>query len=152
MDDDDDLLDATEATFAPFVEIDLAYETGAAGMDPGGWRAFEIWTRNRIYGCDWTMHCTRVTERSSGSEVADHPLLGARLSGGQVKREGALEITHPLPRPGCEAVFERTGTKGFVTTSTVTRVVLRLRVVSVPIQEAAPTWDDISRSGQRFRR
>jgi len=34
--------------------------------------------------------------------------------------------------------------KGYVSTSTVTRVVLRLRVLTVPHEHVQPTWDRLS--------
>ena len=60
--------------------------------------------------------------------------------------DDALEISYPIPRPGNEAVFERTERKGFVTTSTVTRVVLKLRVLTVPHDQGQQTWDEVTSS------
>ncbi|MEM1415841.1 MAG: hypothetical protein AAGH15_13115 [Myxococcota bacterium] len=139
----------TQTTLPPFVEVELVYETGTAGMGDAPWGAFVVWTQNRVYHCDQTMRCIEVIHRESERPDREHPLIGARLSGGQVKQDDAIEITYPCPRPGCEAVFERPGVKGYVTTSTVTRVVLRLRVLTVPLQRAAPTWDDLTASGRR---
>jgi len=138
--------DATQATLPPFVEVELVYETGRPGMQPSRWRAFEIWTRNRVYSCDWTMTCIEVIDRKTGNQDPDNSLIGCRLSGGQVRNEEAIEVTYPCPRPGCEAVFEHAARKGFITTSTVTRVVLRLRVLTVPHQQIKPTWDDLTSS------
>ncbi|MEM9072483.1 MAG: hypothetical protein AAGE52_28510 [Myxococcota bacterium] len=140
--------DPTQASLPPFVEVELVYETGHTGMAGGPWRAFEVWTQNRIYSCDWTMTCIEVADRESGTPDPDHSLLGARLSGGQVRRDDAIEVIYPCPRPGCEAVFEHPVRKGFVTTSTVTRVVLRLRVLTVPHQQIEPTWDDLTTTGR----
>ncbi len=54
-------------------------------------------------------------------------------------------MTHPFPRPDTEAVFEYRGLrKGYVSTSTVTRVVLRLRVLTVPHERVQPPWDQLS--------
>ncbi|HJK93097.1 MAG TPA: hypothetical protein RMH85_03740 [Polyangiaceae bacterium LLY-WYZ-15_(1-7)] len=144
-----DTSDATQATLPPFVEVELVYETGHPGMDTTPWRAFEIWTRNRIYSCDWRMRCIEVLARASGEPDPKHPLLGARLAGGQVQQDDAIEVTSPCPRPGCEAVFEHPKAKGYVTTSTVSRVVLRLRVLTVPQKRIEPTWDDLTESWRR---
>ncbi|MCZ7678508.1 MAG: hypothetical protein M5U28_06935 [Sandaracinaceae bacterium] len=59
-----------------------------------------------------------------------------------------MELSHPFPRPGSEAVFEQS--KGrqvrFSQTSTVTRVVLRLRVLTVASDNILPTWEEITGS------
>lgn len=136
--------DQTAVTLPPFVEVELVYETGRAGMPQGKWRALEIWTRNRVYSVDWTMTCIGVVDRQTMQENPNHTMLGCRLAGGQTKEEDAIEITYPCPRPGCEAVFEHTTRKGFMTTSTVLRVVLRLRVLTVPHNQVTPTWDDLT--------
>ena len=139
-----DFEDSTQSTLSPFVEVELVYETGKPGMEPSQWRAFQIWTRNRIYSCDWTMTCIEVVDRKSGKQDQEHTLLGCRLSGGQVRQNDAIEVTYPCPRPGCEAVFEHPTRRGYITTSTVTRVVMRLRVLTVPHQQVNPTWDDLT--------
>lgn len=141
--------DKTQATFPPFVEVELVYETGRPGMANEGWRSFEVWTMNRVYSCDWTMTCIEVVDRKTGAKVLDHSLLGCRLSGGQTQNQDAIEVCYPCPRPGCEAVFERPGRKGYVTTSQVSRVVLRLRVLTVPLQQMEPTWDDLTGQKQQ---
>jgi hypothetical protein len=141
--------DATQASLPPFVEVELVYQTGHAGMDTTPWRALEIWTRNRIYGCDWGLRCIEVLDRESGAPDLDNTLLGSRLAGGQLHTEEGIEVTHPWPRPGSEAVFEHSGRKGYVTTSTVTRVILRMRVLTVPQQKIEPTWDDLTMSKRR---
>lgn len=137
----------TQITLPPFVECELVYETGFPGMKTGRWRSFEVWTRNRIYSCDWTMTCIEVIERASGENVPNHSLLGARLSGGQTRTETGIEVTYPAPRPGSEAVFDRGSGRGYVSTSTVERVVLRLRVLTVEHQKhLGSTWDDLTSS------
>ncbi|MBX3251194.1 MAG: hypothetical protein KF901_28715 [Myxococcales bacterium] len=138
--------DATASTLPPFVEVEMVYETGRQGMEVSPWRALEVWTRNRIYGCDWSMRCIEVIDRETGRPDTESTLLGARLAGGQLQQDDAFEVTHPWPRPGCEAVFEHTQRKGYVTTSTVTRVLLRMRVLTVPHQRIEPTWDDLTTS------
>jgi len=136
--------DATATTLPPFVEVEFVYETGRPGMDTSPWRCFEVWTRNRIYSTDWSMVCIEVRDRESGQVVTDHTFLGAKLSGGQTREDDAIEVTYPCPRPGCEAVFEHPKRRGFMTTSTVVRVVLRLRVLTVPHADLTPTWDELT--------
>ena len=145
---DDDLgpsPDATAMSLPPFVEVELVYERGPAIIEQKEWRALEIWTRNRIYGVDWTMTCIEVIDRESNKPDRKHPLLGARLAGGQAREEGTMELTYPCPRPGCEAVFEHKAKRGsFSHTSTVLRVVLRLRVVTVQPEIANHRWAELT--------
>ena len=105
--------DATQATLPPFVEVELVYETGRPGMQPSRWRAFEIWTRNRIYSCDWTMTCIEVIDRKSGAADPRHSMIGCRLSGGQVRTEEAIEVTYPLPATGLRSGVRARGSQGF---------------------------------------
>ncbi len=138
--------DDTAASLPPFVEVELVYQTGRAGMiGSDRWQALEIWTRNRIYRCDWGGKCVQVLDRGTEKAVA-HDLLGAQLAGGQSMHDDALEISYPIPRPGNEAVFERKERKGFITTSTVTRVVLKLRVLTVAHDQGEQTWDEVTSS------
>ncbi|MDH5491576.1 MAG: hypothetical protein OEY14_06440 [Myxococcales bacterium] len=146
-DDDDFEADATAVSFPPFVEVELVYETGTAGMDQSTWRAIEIWTRNRIYSVDWKMKCVAVTDRKTDARVPNHTFLGCILSGGQRQASESIEISYPCPRPGYEAVFEHPKRRGFMTTSQVERVVMRLRVLTVPHEHLSPTWKKLTGPG-----
>jgi hypothetical protein len=146
---DDDLgpapIDATAMSLPPFVEVELVYEKGPAVIEQSLWRSLEVWTRNRIYGVDWNMTCIEVIDRESNKNDPKHPLLGARLAGGQAREDGTMELTYPCPRPGCEAVFEHKSKRGaFSHTSTVLRVVLRLRVVTVTPEVANHRWAELT--------
>ena len=139
--------DPTAVTLPPFVEVDLIHERGGEHSPIDSWRSLEIWTQNRIYSVDWSMRCIEVIDRKSGQQDHNHALLGAHLAGGQTLQEEGMELTFPCPRPGSEAVFEyRTRGHGYVNTSTVTRVVLRMRVLTVPRDSVAPTWDQLTGS------
>jgi hypothetical protein len=140
-------VDKTEVSPPPFVEVELVYERGQAGMSTDQWKSVEVWTRNRIYVVDWNMVCIEVVDRKSGKADGGHALLGAVLAGGQVQTEEGMEMTFPLPRPNTEAVFEyHDARKGYVSTSTVTRVVIRLRVLTVPRANVEPTWAELTSS------
>ena len=138
-------LGVTATTLSPFVEVDLVHEVGSASTAQAPWRALEIWTRNRIYGVDWNMVCIEVIDRDTGATDPTHALLGAKLAGGQIREDGRVELSYPCPRPGCEAVFQPANRKGgFAQTSTVLRVVLRLRVLTVIPEQMSNAWNDLT--------
>lgn len=132
----------------PAVDIDLIHERRTAPLPDHEWTFVEIWTRNTIYALDSRLVCIAVIDQNSRRSHPDHALLGARLVGGQQRDGESMELSHPFPRPGSEAVFEQS--KGrqvrFSQTSTVTRVVLRLRVLTVASDNLLPTWEEITGS------
>lgn len=141
----DEFDDKTQRSLPPFVEVEVVYQAAGPGVQSEqAWRAFEVWTKNRVYSCDWAMLCTRVVDRKTGKMDPKHSLLGARLSGGQLQGESGIEISYPCPRPGYEAVFQSKHGRGYTTTSEVTRVVLRLRVLTVSNNDLVPAWDDLT--------
>lgn len=130
----------------PAVDIDLVYERRTAPLPDQAWIFLEVWTRNTIYQLDAGLHCIDVVDQGTRRSVPDHPLRGSRLVGGQSRDGDAMELSHPFPRPGSEAVFEQSTGKHvrFSQTSTVTRVVMRLRVLTVEPEQLLPTWEDMS--------
>lgn len=92
------------------------------------------------------MRCIEVIDIASDHPIGDHGLLGARLLGGQHNDETTTYLSHPLPRPGSEAVFEqrRKADVMFSHSSTVTRVVLRLRQVSIVTGGEQTGWHEIA--------
>lgn len=130
----------------PAVDIDLVYERRSAPLPDQPWVFLEIWTRNTIYQLESSLLCIDVIDQGSRKAIADHPLRGARLVGGQSRDGDAMELSHPFPRPGSEAVFEQASGRHvrFSQTSTVTRVVMRLRVLTVEPEQLLPTWEDVS--------
>lgn len=132
---------------APAVEIELVHEVRVPPTVDRPWRMLEVWTQNTIYGVDANMRCIEVLAASTRQPVGDHGLLGARLVGGQfVENERVTHLSHPFPRPGTEAVFEKThkGVSSFSHTSPVTRVVLRMRHLTIDAGTTAPSWDEIA--------
>jgi hypothetical protein len=129
----------------PVVEIEVVHEVGPAPRDVERRRTVEVWTQNRVYTLDATMTCIEVTDRISRDPVSDHPFLGTRLVGGQAREGEVIELSYPFPRPGTEAVFEQSEGRraGFSRTSPVTRVVLRLHLVTVSPSHVVPTWEEI---------
>lgn len=130
----------------PAVEVELVHELRSPPYIEKPWHMLEIWTQNRIYAVDANMRCIEVIDQASQKSDGEHGLLGARLVGGQHRDGDRMHLSHPFPRPGTEAVFEQPA-KGkatkFSQSSTVTRVVLRLRHVTIGSGVEVPTWDQI---------
>lgn len=132
----------------PPLHVEVVHVQGAASLVEGTWRAVEIWTRNRIYALDQSLVCIDVVDQGTRKSSPDHPFIGARLVGGQ-RRDGTHnELSHPFPVPGSEAVFERYSGKRprLSQTSTVTRVVLRMRIINVAPDYLDQAWDEITGS------
>ena len=132
----------------PAVDVDLIYERRSAPLPDQKWTFVEVWTRNTIYALDAKLRCIEVINQANQKPDANHALLHARLVGGQRRTDQGMELSHPFPRPGSEAVFEQVRGKQvrFTQTSTVTRVVLRLRVLSVASDRLLPTWGKLTGS------
>jgi hypothetical protein len=132
----------------PLVEIEVVHQHGPAPRMEQPAQTLEVWTQNRIYTMDPGNLCVAVTDRKSGREDDRHPFLGFKLVGGQHRDGETFELSYPYPRPGTEAVFEHPSSSrgNFSRTSTVTRVVLRMHVVTVAQQRVVPTWTDITKS------
>ena len=115
-------------------------------FDAGAWTLVEIWTRNRVYHINSEFECISVISRATAQEEREHPLKGARLTGGERRNKSAhlVDIYFPLPTPGTEAVFKsgvrKTGQ--FAKTSTIERVVLRVRRVRIQTVAEGQAWDE----------
>jgi hypothetical protein len=134
----------------PAIEVELIHEVRRPPSVDRPWTMAEVWTQNRVYHIDVNMRCIEVTDIGTQKAVTDHGLLGARLLGGQHNDEKMTYLSHPFPRPGTEAVFEQSLKNDvmFSHSSTVTRVVLRLRQLSIMTGGERVTWDQIAGSGR----
>ncbi len=136
----------------PAVEIELVHEHRVPPTVDRAWRMLEVWTQNTVYGIDSNMRCIEVLDPKTRKPIGEHVLIGARLVGGQhVENDKISHLSHPFPRPGTEAVFEQTSKMDaiFSHTSPVTRVVLRLRHLTIDAGSAAPSWDEIAPPNSR---
>ena len=125
------------------VEIEVIHEQSRAPRPEPLKRCYEIWTQNTVYAVDAKMICVEVRAPSTGEVKEDHPFLGARLVGGQVQDDDSIEMSYPLPRPGSFAVFEsvKNNRRSFSRTSSVERVVLRMRIVTMIDAAQGPDWN-----------
>lgn len=136
----------------PAVEVELVHEVRRPPAVDRPWAMLEVWTQNRVYAIDVNMTCIEVVDIATKKPVPDHGLIGARLLGGQLNDDGQVFLSHPFPRPGTEAVFEQprpADTAMFSHSSTVTRVVLRLRQLTILTGGEQQSWDQIAGSGRR---
>lgn len=117
---------------SPLLDVSLHHEDGPPPPEP--WRAFEIFTRNRVYVLDAGMICIEVIDLETRREDGSHPVLGGRLVGGQRTEGEHTEIAQPFPPRGFAAVFEQRrpdGAMRYVRTSQVKRVLARQRVCRI---------------------
>ncbi|MGH7436728.1 MAG: hypothetical protein ACRENE_13725 [Polyangiaceae bacterium] len=128
------------------IEVQIVEQHGGQSFEGTSWTLFEIWTRNRIYHMNSDFECVAVISRSTGREELNHPLRGARLTGGERRNKSAhlVDIYFPLPGPGTEAVFKSDAKKHgqFAKTSTIERVVLRVRRVRISTVADSQMWDE----------
>lgn len=145
---------APQSDEPPPIEVVVVQDRRAAYTKDGAlpWRAYEIWTSNRIYMLDAEMTCMAVVNRESGRQEARHAFIGAKLTGGERMRDNMVAIAYPLPVPGTEAVFrskQANRLTRFGRTSKVERVIVRLRLTAVQLEDVGPAWDQIT---QVFKR
>ncbi|MFW6051321.1 MAG: hypothetical protein ACODAU_09115 [Myxococcota bacterium] len=138
-----------EPARGPEVHVEHIRESGSPRLLEGRWRAYEIWTAQRIYVLGDDLECMEVIDRGSGTADADNQIVGARLVGGEARDDTGriAQVSHPLPHPGARAVFAKPiGERQRMSeTSAVTRVVLRQRVVTIaPPRKKRPSWRDIT--------
>lgn len=128
------------------IEVQIVEQPGVQSFDGASWTLFEIWTRNRVYHVNPDFECIAVVSRATGREEPDHALKGARLTGGERRNKSAhlVDIYFPLPGPGTEAVFKSDKKKHgqFAKTSTIERVVLRVRRVRISTVAEGQAWDE----------
>lgn len=132
----------------PPIEIEYVHETDLAAARTTRWSMLEIWTRNRIYHVDSSMNCIAVVNRATGQGEPNHSLNGSKLTGGERRSKSAqaVEIYFPFPMPGTEAVFRNEAKRNacYGHTSTIERVVLRVRKLRVGSVDSTQAFDEVT--------
>ncbi len=134
------------------IEVEVVHQRNVAPDTLQDWTSYQIWTRHRMYALDASLRCVEVFDRDTNAVNAKHRLLGARLVGGQTSTARGMELSYPFPRPGAEAVFEHMlgGKIHFSQSSTVERVVTRMRIVAIEHEEKVhDAWETLTSSGRR---
>lgn len=126
----------------PSIEVVVVREEAVRDAPRTPWRAFEIWTMNRVYGLDASYRCIEVLDRATGNLEPENTMLGARFGGGRRQRGSSVVYSYPFPVEGSEAMFIQTAKYGC--TSTVERVVIRVREFRVRSADAPPTWEELA--------
>ena len=128
------------------IEIEVTHEHGPAPRADPMRHAYEVWTQNHVYVLDARLQCLEVRSRSEAGHKRDHPMVGARLVGGQLQQNESIEMSYPLPRPGALAVFEvkKGKRRQYPRTSPVERVVMRLHISTITSSGQVPSWDDVA--------
>jgi hypothetical protein len=128
------------------IEIQVVEQPGVQTFDETSWALFEIWTRNRVYHVNSEFRCIAVVSRATAQQEPGHALMGARLTGGERRNKSAhlVDIYFPLPGPGTEAVFKSDSKRHgqFAKTSTIERVVMRVRRVRINTVAEGQVWDE----------
>ncbi len=131
------------------VEVELR-RAPAASVLAQRLRAYEIWTKNRVYSLDVNMTCFEVIDLASGKANPKHPFVGMRCVGGQLESTRVKQLSIPLPIPGSEAVFQKRDASNRIRlaqTSKVTRVILHVHRVEVAAEGSDRAWGRITSTG-----
>jgi hypothetical protein len=132
----------TRGTDESAIEVVVVREDAVRDAPRQPWRAFEVWTRNRVYGLDASYRCIEVLDRTTGNLETDNSMLGARFGGGRRQNDTSVVYSYPFPLEGSEAMFI-SGQK-YGCTSTVERLVIRVREFRVRSVDSPPTWDELA--------
>ena len=125
-------------------KIELQFVHVAAEDLSNSWRMLEFWTANTMYGLDSSLCCIDVDSRVPGTRIPEH-LLGASLVGSQERDGNHFSISFPYPVPGMQAVFRLPDSGKHITTSSVERTILRVRMTNLDLaQGETPDWDHIT--------
>ena len=132
----------------PLVDIHVSYERGSRPNYRKLTRAVNVVTRNHVYILDSALRCVEVRKLPRGEPLTQSQYIGARLVGGYLNSDDALEMSYPFPRPGSMAVFEtmRGRSRVYHRSTAVARVELLLSVVTVTTRDGVPSWEDIVRA------
>lgn len=133
---------AIERAASQPIEVELVTQRGHTSLPQNLWSLVDIHTENRVYKVNVALQCMEVVDRKTGRKDAKHPMLGARLAGGQMADRKRSAVADPIPLPGMEALF-RLPTGKYARTSRVSRVVLRVRVSAWRLDQGQ-SWEDIT--------
>lgn len=134
----------------PGVQIVIVRERAeSSSINPNKWRAFEVWTKNRVYGLDQALTCIEVLDRRTGSVDVDSKVLGYRLGGGRLREASGVRYAYPFPLAGMEAMLGKGQRQVF--TSRIERFVIRIRDLRARGDIKFSSWEDVAQGGDMPR-
>ncbi len=137
----------TDRSNDPGIQIAIVRERAESiTINPNKWRAFEVWTRNRVYGLDQTLSCIEVLDRRTGKVDVESRVLGYRLGGGRLREAGGVRYAYPFPVAGMEGMLGKGHRQVF--TSRVERFVIRIRELRARGDLKFASWEDLVSRGE----
>jgi hypothetical protein len=129
----------------PGIEVEYVLHEGPRGTAPDE-TVIEVWTARSLYKLDRGFRCIGVVDRDTGKEDPKSRVKGALLAGGERRRGESYDFFLPLPVPGTQAVFSdpRNARVPVARTSSVERVVLRLRKVVLSPHGSDSIWEELT--------
>lgn len=131
----------------PGLQISVVKERAeSVQINPNRWRAFEVWTKNRVYGLDQNMSCIEVLDRRTGQIDPDSKVLGYRLGGGRLRDASGVRYAYPFPLAGMEGMLAKGHRQVF--TSRIERFVIRIRDLKARGDVKFTSWEDVINQGE----
>lgn len=132
----------TDRVSDPGLQIVVVKERAeTVSINPNRWRAFEVWTKNRVYGLDQSLTCIEVLDRRTAKVDADSKVLGYRLGGGRLREPSGVRYAYPFPLAGMEGMLGKGHRQVF--TSRIERFVIRIRDLKARGELKFATWEDV---------
>ena len=132
----------TDRNSDPGIQITVVRERAeSVNINPNRWRAFEVWTKNRVYGLDQSLSCIEVLDRRTGQVDSESKVLGYRLGGGRLREANGVRYAYPFPLAGMEGMLGRGHRQVF--TSRIERFVIRIRDLRSRGEVKFATWEEV---------
>lgn len=137
----------TDRSSDPGIQIAVVRERAESmNINPNKWRAFEVWTKNRVYGLDQTLACIEVLDRRTGRVDAESKAIGYRLGGGRLREASGVRYAYPFPLAGMEGMLGQDQRQIF--TSRIERFVIRIRDLRARGDLKFASWEDVVSRGE----
>jgi hypothetical protein len=137
----------TDRSTDPGIQIAVVRERAeSVTIHPNKWRAFEVWTKNRVYGLDQSLLCIEVLDRRTGKVDPESKVLGYRFGGGRLRENSGVRYAYPFPLAGMEGMLGKGQRQVF--TSRIERFVIRIRDLRARGDIKFASWEDVVNRGE----